>query len=58
MEKWLRNAIETHTCDGAYELLKFFNCVVYFPDDNSEKYPGILYPGDTTVYRVVPKQTF
>ena len=24
---------------------------MYFPDDNSEKYPGILYPGDMTVYR-------
>ena len=23
---------------------------MYFPDDNSEKYPGILYPGDMTVY--------
>ena len=32
-------------------VLKFLNCAVYFPDDNSEKYPGILYPGDMTVYR-------
>ena len=24
---------------------------MYFPDGNSEKYPGILYPGDMTVYR-------
>ena len=32
-------------------VVKFLNCAVYFPDDNSEKYPGILYPGDMTVYR-------
>ena len=24
---------------------------MYFPDDNSEKYPGILYPGDMTENR-------
>ena len=34
-------------------VIKFLNCAVYFPDDNSEKYPGILYPGDMTVYRVL-----
>ena len=28
---------------------------MYFPDDNSEKYPGILYPGDMTVYRATIK---
>ena len=27
-------------------VVKFLNCAVYFPDDNSEKYPGILYPGE------------
>ena len=32
-------------------VVKFLNCAVYFPDDNSEKYPGILYPGDMTEYR-------
>ena len=32
-------------------VVRFLNCAVYFPDDNSEKYPGILYPGDMTVYR-------
>ena len=34
-------------------VVKFLNCAVYFPDDNSEKYPGILYPGDMTVYHHV-----
>ena len=32
-------------------VVKFLNCAVYFPDNNSEKYPGILYPGHMTVYR-------
>ena len=38
-------------CQCIRAVVKFLNCTVYFPDDNFETYPGILYPGDMTVYR-------
>ena len=33
-----------YMCQCIRAVVKFLNCAVYFMDDNSEKYPGIIYP--------------
>ena len=47
-----------YMCQCIRAVVKFLNWAVHFPDDSSEKYSGILYPGHMMVYWGVLKFGF